>query len=586
MLMTDIQTGYPSVDRPWLKYFKKEDVQESLPKCTIYQTVLKYNKDFPNDDAINYFGHKISYKKLFANIEKCTKSLRRIGIKRGDCVTLCTAGVPEAIYIVLACSRIGAIANFINPLFTDEQVIDRINETEAKWIFILDEMYHFISVSLNKTCIENVVIIPVTNSITPILAGLLYLKSKARGILSLENSDKNYYSYNSFIQIGSSYVGDVDNDYVEDTPVVMVYSSGTTGASKGILLTNDGINATIQNYKRLFYGKRTDTFLAMIPAWFSSGIILSEIMPLAHGVCVIPEPMFSKESFAKDLLKYKPTSTLTATSLWIYVANASITRNIDLSNMIYPSSGGEKTSEKDEKLLNSFLSNHGCKVSIQKGYGMCELGSAVTGTTATENYVSKIGSTGYPILRALVSAFDPVTNEELKYGEHGEIRVCSPARMKEYYKNPEATREFFKTDAEGRVWGCTGDIGYVDEDGEVFILGRATDSFRRENGEIVYLFDIEEEIFKDESVNQCKVIDISENEKTKLVAHIVFKDEDIDHLEKIKCISSMLSDRLPDYMQPDYYKIRTSMPVHTNGKRDVGSLRIDREDLRSAASFS
>ena len=504
----------------------------------------------------------------------------KIGIKKGDCVTLCTAGVPEAIYIVLACSRIGAIANFINPLFSEEQKRDRINETGAKWIFILDEMYQYIESALDNTSIENVVIIPVINSISPLIAKLLYLKSKAKKILS-EKHAANYYSFNAFEKIGSDYKGTLDFPYEDDTPAVMVYSSGTTGASKGILLTNDSINAIIQNYKRdTFYGKRTESFLSMIPVWFSTGIVLSVIMPLAHGVCVIPEPKFSKESFAKDLMKYKPTLTLTATSLWIYVATAEETKNIDLSRMTYPSTGGEKISAKDEHMLNDFLKSHGCKVGLLKGYGMCELGSEVTGTTAAEGYKSKIGSTGYPILNSIVSAFNIDTDEELKYGEHGEIRVCSPAHMKGYYKNPEATKQFFKTDKNGTVWGCTGDIGYVDEDGEVFILGRATDSYQRENGETVYLFDIEDEIIKEENVNQCKVVDIEEDGKTKLVAHIVFRDGVSNPDEVLQKIDKRLKYLLPEYMVPEYYKIRQAMPVHTNGKRDISALKKDREDLQ------
>lgn len=310
------KTGYPSIDQPWLKYFSETDLNDLVPRCTIYQSIYNNNKDYLKTNAINYFKNIINYEKMFLNIDKCTKSLKSIGIKRGDCVTLCTAGVPEAIYIVLACSRIGAIANFINPLFTKEQMLGRINETEASWIFVLDEMYQFISKSLDKTCIDNVVIIPVTNSLSPLLAKTLFLGSKARKILKEKNRKKKYYSYNDFIKIGSSYVGDLDEKYSDDTPVVMVYSSGTTGTPKGILLTNESINAIIQNYKRdSFYGKRTETFLSMIPVWFSTGIVLSIIMPLAHGVCVILEPKFSKESFAKDLKKYKPTMTLTATSL-------------------------------------------------------------------------------------------------------------------------------------------------------------------------------------------------------------------------------------------------------------------------------
>ena len=494
-------------------------------------------------------------------------------------MTLCTAGVPEAIYIVLACSRIGAVANFINPLFSKEQMIDRINETGANWIFILDEMYQYIEPALKDTCIGNVVIIPVTNSVNPLIAKLLYVKGKARKILKAEHK-KKFFSYNSFSGIGDCFVGELDSPYEENKPAVMVYSSGTTGASKGILLTNDGINAIIQNYKRdTFYGKRTETFLSMIPVWFSTGIVLSVIMPLAHGVCVIPEPVFSKESFAKDLKKYKPSLTLTATSLWLYVATAEETKDIDLSNMTYPSTGGEKISEKDEHMLNAFLKEHGCKVNLLKGYGMCELGSEVTGTTAAEGYQSKIGSTGYPILNAIVSAFNIDTDEELTYKEHGEIRVYSPACMKGYYKNTEATNRFFKTDKNGIIWGCTGDIGFVDEDGEVFVLGRATDSYKRENGSTVYLFDIEDDIIKEETVNQCKVVNIKENDETKLVAHIVFKEETTETASIIRKIDENLKKKLPHYMLPDYYKIRKSMPVHSNGKRDIEALKNDKIDL-------
>lgn len=579
-------TGYPSIDKPWLKYFRETDINEELPKRTIYQSVYDNNKDYLKDNAINYFGHKISYERLFLCVDRCTKSLRKIGIKRGDCVTLCTAGIPEAIYIVLACSRIGAIANFINPLFSKEQMVNRINETEANWIFILDEMYQFIEDALAKTCMTNIVIIPVTNSVAPVAAKLLYLRSKARRILKGKYDGKKYYSYNEFAEMGDTYMGELDAPYEADTPAVMVYSSGTTGASKGILLTNDGINAIIQNYKRdTFYGTRTETFLSMIPVWFSTGIVLSVIMPLAHGVCVIPEPKFSKESFARDLMKYKPTLTLTATSLWLYVATAEETRNIDLSNMTYPSTGGEKISEKDEHMLNDFLKAHGCRVQLLKGYGMCELGSEVTGTTAADGYKAKIGSNGYPILNSIVSVFDIITDEELTYGKHGEIRVCSPARMKGYYKNPEATKEFFKTDAQGRIWGCTGDIGYIDEDGEVFVLGRATDHYRRENGDIVYLFDIEDVVLKDKAVNQCKVVDVEIDGKKALVCHIVFQNQNEEMEPALNRIDSSLRANLPEYMIPEYYKVRQAMPVHSNGKRDVGALKKDKQDLKKLNSI-
>ncbi len=583
MVVEKKMTGYPSIDKPWLKYYTEDDLKIEVPKCTIYQNIYEQNKNYPNDIAINYYGNKMSYAKLFSKTESCAKSLRQIGIKRGDCVTLCTAGVPEAIYVVLACSRIGAIANFINPMFTTEQMIDRINDTEAEWIFILDEMYSYIEKALPNTCIGKVVIIPATNSVQPIAAKALYLKSKARKILSDRKRGKQeYLSWKEFINLGKEYAGIIDRKYEPDTPTVMVYSSGTTGASKGILLTNDGINATIANYyTSSMKFDRNDIFLAMVPVWFSTGIVYTVFMPLVIGFEVALEPIFSKEVFAKDLEKYQPSMSLVATSLWIYASRDEKLKSCSLSNMKYPITGGDKVLPNDDERIGTFLREHGCKKKLYKGYGMCELGSEITGTTDAPYYRDKLGGCGYPILNVVVSAFDMKTDKELKYCERGEIRVCSPARMKGYYKNPEATAEFFKTDKNGNVWGCTGDIGYVDEDGEVFICGRATDAATLKTGERIYLFDIEDVIFEDENVVQCKVVDIDTPDGTELAAHIVFREDADNSDQALSRIHELLAAKLPASQVPRYYKSRASMPVHSNGKRDVEALRQDREGLRT-----
>ena len=137
-------TGYPSIDKPWLKYYSEAALAMRAPECTVYRNVYDSNKAYPNDTALVYFGNRISYGKLFTDVEVCAKSLKQIGIQPGACVTICSAGVPESIGLVLACSKIGAIANFINPLFSTEQMIDRINDTEAEWLFVLDAMYPYI----------------------------------------------------------------------------------------------------------------------------------------------------------------------------------------------------------------------------------------------------------------------------------------------------------------------------------------------------------------------------------------------------------------------------------------------------------
>ena len=563
-------TGYPSIDKPRLKYYSEEAINAKLPECTVFEYLWKNNKDYLDDVALIYFGKKITYGELFREVERVRNALLNEGIRKGDKVILFTSSTPETVYAVLALCRIGAVADMINPLFTKEQAVARINETEATLMIALEQLYNRIADAIPETCVKKTVIVPIYRSMPTVKGAFAKLKLKKPIPYG-----ETVIPWNAFVQNGVN--DQPDAPYEKDHPLIMVYSSGSTGASKGIVLTNTGIMATIRHYINPdFPYQRGYLFLQMIPVWFSTGIVLSVLMPICIGISVILEPVFSKENFAKDIKAYNPHMTLTATSLWVYVMRSFENGKLKLSNMKYPATGGELILPKVENALNAFLQKHGSSAPLLTAYGMCELGSTIT---TDSNTYHRIGASGYPMLGAVVAAFDPKTNCEQPYHVRGEIRVCSPARMKEYFKNPQATAEFFKTDEQGRVWGCTGDIGYVDEDGFVFIKGRATDSCTAESGETVYLFDIEDVILKDEAVAQCKVVDIQTERGTELAAHIVFDETVADPNAKLKEIAARVKRELPPHMVPQYYKIRTSIPVHANGKRDVDAMCRDRDGL-------
>lgn len=149
-------TGYPSIDKPWLKYYSEEAINTSLPRCTVFENIYQYNYQYPKDIALEYYGRKISYKTLFNNVEVTKNALLAHGVSKDSKVILYTSAIPETVYTVLALCQIGAVANMINPLFTNEQVIDRINETDATLMIVLDQLYgrnrisHF---SCNGCCI-------------------------------------------------------------------------------------------------------------------------------------------------------------------------------------------------------------------------------------------------------------------------------------------------------------------------------------------------------------------------------------------------------------------------------------------------
>ena len=576
-------SGYPSIDKPWLKYYSTKAIHTKPAECTVYQNIYQHNQAHPHDLALEYFGVKITFSKLFAQVESCAKALLHAGVHLGDRVTLCTSGTPEAIYVVLACSKIGALANFVNPMFQPAQIRDRINETNAAFLFVLDKLYASVSPILSETCIRHLVVLPATASLPAPLRILAELKSPLEPELKQalhENSKHSLWS--AFIKTGSSYASPTEAPYQKDTPVVMVYSSGTTGASKGIVLTNDGINATIAQYETGFPEvSRQKKFLHIVPIWFSSGISISLLMPLCLGVSCVLEPLFSPETFTSDLEKYSPNYIFGATSLWLY-AMEHLDSKHDLSFLICPMTGGEQLLPETEFQINEFLSAHHYSCGLQKGWGMCELGATVASTSSDKTPAgprNKIGSTGIPLPLATVSAFDPDTGKELPYGQRGELQVSTPCCMKEYYQNPDATNAFFRVDEQGRKWGHTGDIGYLDADGFVYVLGRAVDYFIDAQSQKHYLFDIENVILQNPAVDICEVVVLHRDGSSFPVAHILLKKDFFgDKLQLLKELHTHCEQVLPAPAVPSAYKFRDSFSVKPSGKRDTEALTHDYND--------
>lgn len=500
-------TGYPSIDKPWLKYYSEEAINASIPECTIYENIFQHNKEHFNQTSIEYFGTKISYKKMFEQVEICAEALNANGIFNGSIVNICSTGIPEIVYLLLACSKIGAVANFINPLFETKQKIDRINDTGSDTIFVLDKMYKYVKDVIPQTNICKIVIISAYNALPIVIKTISKLKSKLDSDIEIAFKSGNFIFWNDYIKNRKNLNNAIVSQYKKDQPMIMVYSSGTTGTSKGIVLTNDSINATITQYEMGLFseGKRGNRFLHNVPIWFSTGVSISLLMPLCLGATCILEPIFSPESFLNDIIKYKPNYALVATGLWLYVIDH-LDDSFDLSFLKCPITGGEQMLGTTEIFINDYLKKHGCNTKIQNGWGMCELGATVATTVFSKH--TKAESVGIPMPLVTISAFDVDSSEEQKYNKRGELWVQTPCHMKEYYKNPEATKKFFHTDAEGNVWGRTGDIGYVDKDGFVFVLGRASDFFISPDGERHYLFDVENIILQNHNIDLCEVVTV------------------------------------------------------------------------------
>ncbi|MDY5587251.1 MAG: class I adenylate-forming enzyme family protein [Oscillospiraceae bacterium] len=557
-------TGYPSIDKPWLKYYTEEAINAKTPKCSIYQNIYDSNAEHLSDVALMFFGKKITYKQLFTEVDRAAKAFTTNSVHCGENVVLCMPAIPETIYAILALNKIGANAVMLNPLFTEEQLIARISETDAKLMVVVNELYGRVKNVIPKTTIKNVVSCAAVNS----LGVIVKLLKKAKTIPCTT-------AWNNFLKQGKG-INLIVPEYEPIRPAIMVYSSGTTGASKGIQLTNDSINSTITEGVQIgFEWQRGDRWFSQIPVWFSTGICAQTLVPLKYGITIILEPIYDFEVFYQHIIKYKPNFMITACGLLDHLMTKQPKAEA-YKGFKFLCAGGEYVTPSAEKKYNDWLKANDNHYGFFKGYGMCECGGTVTASSPKSNAV---GSAGVPTPNVVVSAFDLGTGKECKYGERGEIRVLTPSRMLGYYKNPTATAEYFHEDEHGQVWACTGDMGYITADGSVYVDGRISSSYKNANDETIYLFDIERAVLDIESVRQCKAVVSEINGKKTHVAHLVMIDG-ADKDTTLNAIKEHCASKLPVNHIPTLAKLYdTALPVAPSGKLDIAKMENDTENI-------
>jgi len=560
-------TGYPSIDKPWMRYYSEDARNAKVPECTIYESIYNHNKDYLQDVALLYFGKKITYKQLFAQVEKVQKAFMMQGVKDGDDVALCVTAIPEAVYAILALNKLGANAYMLNPTFTEQQLTERLNETDATVMLVMNELYERMENVLPNTKIKQVISCSAINTLGTI----------AKVVKKVKKIDKTI-PWNKFISEGRNVKNICKTEYKKDAPAIIVYSSGSTGAAKGIQLTNYGVNASIVDGGFIgFEWKRQDRYFCEAPIWASTGISATLLVPLYYGITVILEPKYDFELLYQHIEKYRPNFMITATGLLDYLMQKK-EYSIAYREFKYLVVGGEYVTPWAEQKFNEWLQRNGSQEKLHKGYGMCECGSTVT---ATHYNCNKSGSAGIPTPNVIVAAFDLKTDNELKYGQRGELRVLTRSKMLGYYKKEKATKEKFFEDEQGRRWVRTGDMGYVTEDGSVYVDGRISSSYINENNETIYLFDIERAILDIEQVRQCKAV-VSEIDGRRVhVVHMSLVD-DADVEKTLSRVKVYCTEKLAISHFPTLVKLHDSaLPIALSQKLDVAKMEKDIDGLIS-----
>ncbi len=501
--MLDRQTGYPSIDRPWMKFYNGKDTaaDDRFTKQSIYSYLKSQNYDRLDKPALYYFGRKISYAKLFERIDRTAEAFSAIGVQKGDVVSLCVLSMPETAYSCFALNKLGGVCNIIEPRTNANRIVEVIKKSQSKVLVIVDVILNKLKNRLEETGVETVIVVPISSSMPFYKKTLLKITKPQTGMQNCRNDHiiiwKDFYSKSgTLVRIA---------EFNEKEPAVIIYTGGTTGVPKGAILSNEGIVTLAVQSKyvvpRLYEGKR---FLGIMPPFIAYGFVFGLFIPLSAGLEIVMIPNFTPKMFPELMVKYKPNHVVGVPAFFEDFVNSKESEKIDLSFLMCAITGGDQLTESTENKINDFFSSHNCKYRIMKGYGMTELGSAVTFTSTNE--CNKPGSVGIPIPCSNMKVLDQKTGEELPYNEVGELCITSDSMMLEYFNNPVETSRAKKLHEDGRYWIHSGDIGYISEDGLCYIKGRIKRMIIRPDGHNVWPSNIEDVICMHPAVAACAVV--------------------------------------------------------------------------------
>lgn len=559
---------YASEQRPWLAFYDSKYINQTLPACTAFEYVCQQNKGRLNETALEYFGRKITYADFIVQVKRTTAALRAMGVQKGEILTVVSVMTPEIIYLFYAADRMGATLNLVDPRYSAEGIHDYITEVNSRILVCLNVTYDRCVQAAKRTHVEKVLVLSPANSL-PMPLQLGY---------KMKNPDRNRYAsnvihWNDFIQKGKGQ-NTTAEPFDPAHACVVVHTGGTTGSPKGVMLSDSNFNAIAQQFAAFDQLMcRGQKLMNIMPPFIAYGYACGVHLPLSLGLTVLIVPNLNPAKLGSLVLKHKPEHMFGVPSHYQQMAADPKLKDADLSFIRNYAAGGDSIAQGAEQTVNDFLAAHGVQYAMAKGYGMTEVSSAATAAAGHNN---KPGSVGIPLVNTLVSVFDPGTDHELPIGQRGELCISGPTLMLGYYGMPEETANLLRRHSDGRVWAHTGDLGYMDEQGFVYVESRIKRIIIRHDGFKVFPSMIENVISRHPAVQQCSVVGCADKEHVQgrlPFVYLVLEPSAVAKKKQIiRELREMCAEGLPEYVQPIAYKFISSMPMTPIGKVDYRRL--------------
>lgn len=562
-----------AINRPWLKFYGNVPSNLEYPDKTLYQMVKKASVEYPKNVAISFFDKEIKFPKLIEKIDECAKALYQLGIRENDKVTICMPNTPQGVIAFYALNKIGALPNMIHPLSAESEITYYVNFSKSKAILTLDQFAAKIRSIENDLNVDHIIIASVADEL-PAVKAIAYRAMNAKKIEKVKSHD-NWITWNDLLKLAEKCSKDVEAKRSGKDPAAVLYSGGTTGTTKGIVLSNLNFNACgLQTAAAAETFKPADKMLSIMPIFHGFGLGICIHCVLMHGSTCILVPQFSIKEYPKQLKKYQPNFIAGVPTLYEALLKSDKMDDVDLSCLKGIFSGGDSLSIELKKKVDKFLKEHGSKEQVREGFGLTE---CVTASCLTPRNYNREGSIGIPFPDTYYKIVKPHTHEECAPNEEGEIVISGPSVMMEYMDNPKETHNTLQKHEDGLMWMHTGDLGYMDEDGFVYFKNRLKRMIVS-SGFNIYPSVLEEIIDAYPDVLYSTVIGVKDEWKGQKVKAFVVLKPGVEGNDELKeKLREYCKKNIAKYAMPYDFEFRAELPKTLVGKVAFNKLEKEEE---------
>ena len=458
-----------AVKTPWIKHLGEVPAHLTYFSGSMYEAVEQIAAQYPRLTALDFMGKRTSYPALCRAVTRCARALSAIGVQQGDRVTICMPNCPQAVVMFYAVNLVGGISNMVHPLSGEKEIEFYLRDSQSVCAITLDQFYEkFAAIRAQTPALKHLIVTGVGDAMhLPMRVG--YALTQGRKLPKLPK-DAPILRWRTFLKMGKRSSGEYRAKRVGTDPAVILYSGGTTGLTKGILLSNLNFNALGQQIvatNPMF--RPGDRMLAAMPIFHGFGLGVSIHSMLSQGGCCVLVPRFTPESYSRLLCRKRCNFIAAVPTLYEALLRSGSMKNADLRFLKGVFSGGDSLSVELKKRVDCFLLEHHSTVQVREGYGTTE---CVTASCLTPPHMAREGSIGLPFPDTYYKIVRVGTLEEQPYGQEGEICISGPTVMMGYVGQPEETAQTMKKHADGLTWVHTGDLGIMDSDGFVYFRQR------------------------------------------------------------------------------------------------------------------